>query len=101
MNTEQARTGYVYGQIMDPRFTAKPKAEGAKFDAWLNHIKAQAWDEGHIVGWDDGARANTVGLSEETPNPYREAPAEDHRRIPCTADRDCIMWDGHNGGCLS
>jgi hypothetical protein len=41
----------------------------------LRRIRAEAWDEGNAAGWNDGARANTVGLAAETPNPYREEEA--------------------------
>lgn len=75
-----------------------------EFTQWLNHLKATAWSEGFDEAMDDlGADDVNEGFGTST-NPYREtveAPAEDRRRIPCTKDRDCILWDGHSRWCLS
>lgn len=41
----------------------------AEFDRWLNQIKADAWDEGFVAGYADGAETGMTGPS----NPYQEA----------------------------
>lgn len=53
-------------------------AANAEFDRWLESIKADAWDEGHEAGDDDGystamheERGVGEDLSTPTPNPYR------------------------------
>ena len=37
----------------------------AEFDAWLNEVKAQAWDEGYVAGADPHCGSQAL-------NPYRK-----------------------------
>lgn len=59
--TEEIRSSYRGSSV----------SRGEAFDRWLAEVKADAWDDGYAIGWNDGS----VRRLEEV-NPYRQGETE-------------------------
>lgn len=48
--------------------------DGTEFDRWLADVKAEAWEEGERVGYENAMtdQRGLQGHGHYTPNPYRE-----------------------------
>lgn len=65
IRTDQLRARWValtdHGGLTSDEREARRNDRNAEFDAWLNSVRAAAWDQGRLAAkWD-------------TPNPYRVA----------------------------
>lgn len=61
--TEQVKDSYIYDleyEYRHPDDSGYHYTNRAAFDRWLNKIKAEAWEEGHLACYNG-----------ETVNPYR------------------------------